>query len=476
MLNLNQKKIYISPHTPKSTMLEKKLKENFDIEILGFIDKQKEGSNIFKLEDIINTQFDYIFIYSPNHFHFIYDNYRQKINSEKLIQVEILNNQYVLNTNHNIFMNKLKKIPFLIKLELFKYFVKAVDYFNIKRNSIVFISKDFIGTNNKVLFLETVKQIPKTYLLSNNKKQLSSIGLLTNHCLFLGNILSYFQLAMAKVIIQDQGNSNYLLKYLSPNQKKIQLWHGIPLKRMNRLVDISYDYHISTSNFVNETSLSDVIPAKIHLDFGYPRNDLLLKNHTKEDLLFVDNNLYHLAKENKIIVYMPTHRESEPNFGNNVTKKLPLNLDTLNNFMKKKNAIFILKLHPFVSKLYENQEFSHIFFYESQNDIYPILKYTDILITDYSSVYFDFLLVNKPIVFFDYDYEEYSSNMSGFVYEYEENTPGEKVETQIDLEKCLEEILNGKDSFKKQRQIILDKFFTYKDEFATTKILTLLKE
>ena len=150
-----------------------------------------------------------------------------------------------------------------------------------------------------------------------------------------------------------------------------------------------------------------VVQAKKHLNLGYPRNDLLLKEHEKLDLLFVNLEIYNLAKENKVIVYMPTHRESEPSFGNKSVKELPLDLEKLNDFMKKQNAFFILKLHPFVSKLYENKNFSNIVFYESQSDIYPVLKYTDILITDYSSVYFDFLLIDKPIIFFDYDYEEY---------------------------------------------------------------------
>ncbi len=138
--------------------------------------------------------------------------------------------------------------------------------------------------------------------------------------------------------------------------------------------------------------------------------------------------------------------------------------------MKKQNAFFILKLHPFVSKLYENKNFSNIVFYESQSDIYPILKYTDILITDYSSVYFDFLLIDKPIVFFDYDYEEYSSNMNGFVYDYEENAPGDKVKTQIELEKSIEEILNEKDLFKEQRIHVLKKFFKYVDCNSSDRI------
>lgn len=463
-MNLNHKKVFIAPHTPKSTMLGKILKENFvDVEILGFIDKEKVGNNIFKIENITYKEFDFILIYSPNHFDSIYNNYKKKINIKKLIQIDVQSNKYIFNTYSEILKNRMKNIFSLIKFTLLKSFVSFSDFFNIKRDEIVFVSKDFVGTNNKVLFIETLKNTKKTLLLTDNKKQIKEFNKNGIKTFFLGSIFSFYKLAKAKIIVQDQGNSNFLVKYLSSKQRKVQLWHGIPLKRMNKLVDVLYDYHISTSDFVNETSLSLVVQAEKHLDFGYPRNDLLLKEHEKLDLLFVNLEIYDLAKKNKVIVYMPTHRESEPSFENKFTKELPLDLEKLNIFMKKQNVFFILKLHPFVSKLYENENFSNIIFYESQSDIYPVLKYTDILITDYSSVYFDFLLIDKPIVFFDYDYEDYSSNMNGFVYDYEENAPGDKVKTQIELEKSIEEILNGKDLFKKRRMDILNKFFTFKD-------------
>lgn len=471
-MNLNHKKIFIAPHTPKSTMLEKILKETFpDIEILGFIDKEKVANNIFRIENIAYKEFDFILIYSPNHFDSIYSDYKKKINTKKLIQIDVQSNSYIFNTDSEISKNRMKNISYLIKLNLLKSFVSFFDFFNIKRDEIVFVSKDFVGTNNKVLFIETLKNTKKASLLTDNEKQIEEFNKNGIKILFLGSIFSFYKLAKAEIVVQDQGNSNFLVKHLTSKQKKVQLWHGIPLKRMNKLVDVLYDYHISTSDFVNDTSLSLVVQAKKHLDFGYPRNDLLLKEHDKLDLLFVDLEIYNLAKENKVIVYMPTHRESEPSFGNKSVKELPLDLEKLNDFMKEQNTFFILKLHPFVSKLYENEDFSNIVFYESQSDIYPVLKYTDILITDYSSVYFDFLLVDKPIVFFDYDYEEYSSNMNGFVYDYEENAPGEKVKTQDDLEKSIENILNDKDLFKKQRMDILNKFFTFKDYKSSQTII-----
>ncbi len=469
-MNLFNKKIFIAPHTPKTTMLEKEITKHYNIKTLGFIDKQKSKENVKKIENILNSEFDFILIYSPNHFDSIYDEYIKHINKEKLIQVDIQNNKYIFNNSKSIFKNKIKKIYPLLKLEVFKKFVSIINFLKVKRRGTVFISKDFIGTNNKMLFLEFSKNTNDVLMLTDNKIHHDELLNKNLNVSFLGSIYSYFQLAKAKVVIQDQGNSNYLIKYLNDNQTTIQLWHGIPLKRMNQLVDVVYDYHISTSDFVNKTSLSQVIQATNHLDLGYPRNDLLLKKHTEQDLLFVNKEIYNLAKENTTIVYMPTHRESTPSIDQNINKPLPLDLEKLNEFMISINSFFILKLHPFVSKLYKEQNYSNVIFFNPQDDIYPILKYSDILITDYSSIYYDFLLLDKPIIFFNYDYDEYCLNIDGFVYDYEDNTPGEKVETQEELTSIIKNIVLNSDKFHNNREDIKDKFFTHQNKDSSQRI------
>ena len=470
-MNLSNKKIYIAPHTPKSTMFAKVFKENFsDIEFLGFIDKEKKGDNIYQVKEISKNDFDFIFIYSPNHFDTIYNHYKKIINPKKLIHVDTINNCYIFNDYMKILKNRIKAFPSFVKLKFLQYSVYFFNIFPSLRDEVVFVSKDFVGTNNKMLLIEFIKSKNNTLILTDNLLHLKELKYHGIQTLFLGSLYSYYKLAKAKIVIQDQGNSNTLIQKLNYQQQKIQLWHGIPLKRMNKLTDILYDYHISTSDFVNQTSLSEVIQAKQHLNLGYPRNDLLLKKHSSLDLLFVDLKIYNFVKNNKTIVYMPTHRESQPSFGQTSAKELPLNLISFNQFLKENNLFFILKLHPFVSNLYDTQYFSHIIFYKSQQDIYPILKYTDILITDYSSVYFDFLLLGRPIIFFDYDYKEYSSNIDGFVYDYEENAPGNKVTTQNSLEKEIIDLFMGEDLYKDERKKVLELFFKYKDHKSSHRI------
>lgn len=470
-MDLSGKKIFISPHTPKSTMLEKQLKKKFqNINIIGYIDKQKVSENIFKIEDVNKKDFDYIIIYSPNHFFNIYEEYSKLVDKQKLLNIQEKTNKYIINDEKKISKLILQNESELFRLKVLDKLVKINDEEKIKRQKIVFLSKEFIGTNNKALLIECLQSKLDVCVVSDNISQLGELSLLGIKCYDLNSLDSCFILANAKIVIQDQGNSNNISKLLSKNQITIQLWHGIPLKRMNRLVDVIYSYHISTSSYVNQTSLQDVISAKKHLDLGYPRNDLLLKEHKYEDLCFVDKEIYNLANKERVIVYMPTHREAAFSFDDDYS--FSLDLKRIDELMKRVKSFFILKLHPFVASLFEKESFSNILIYPSQSDIYPVLKYTDILITDYSSVYFDFLFVDKPIIFYDYDYEEYSSNMQGFVYSYGKNTPGKRVNNQEILEQEVEKILEeGKDNFKNERNDVLNKFFTYKDEFSSKRII-----
>ena len=153
---------------------------------------------------------------------------------------------------------------------------------------------------------------------------------------------------------------------------------------------------------------------------------------------------------------MPTHRESASSIGSATPPLLPLDLPYLEEFCSKNNLIFILKLHPFVMQFQENfaptEGFTNILFHDAVSDIYPLLKYTDLLITDYSSIYFDFLLLDRPIIFFNYDYDEYSSNMGGFVYDYCENAPGLQVNTQDHMQIAILKSLRGDAPFSKQRK------------------------
>ena len=444
MEHLNNNKILIAPFSPLTQKLSEYLKRDENIKFIGFIDSNKIGDNIYKKEDIKNLDFEKLLIFSPNHFLPIYKTLKSYTASNNIYKVDFIDNQYYFfskkeilkqNMQDNILKKytKLKKI-FLRNLSL------TLDNLQIKRELSVFISEDYVDANIKHLFLYYIKNNKKAILLTNNSKQQQEFQKYNLPTAELFSWQGYFYTALAKNIYLDHFILDYL-EYLSETQTTIQLWHGVGLKPIQDRSNIHYNYFISTSDWTNETNFKKVFKADNFLNLGYPRNDILLKKtEDKLDLILCDMDIYEdiqdaIKNDIKTILYMPTFRE-------NGFESFPLNFSTLNENMKEVNAKFYVKLHPYVLHQYresiKEQKFSNIIFYNTQGDIYPILKYIDILVTDYSSIAYDFLLLDRPIIFFNYDYDEYISirgnkNNNQFLFDYYDYTPGNKVKTQNQL-------------------------------------------
>ena len=470
-LEFSGKKIYIAPYTPKTTMFAKELQAQYDLSFLGFVDNFQEGVNITKPESITHA-YDFVLILSQNHGNAIYEDLAKKLSQNTLIKVEQEGRSYKFLEPQEmqalICQEKMKKR----KQRFLKIAIAFFDLIPLKRKKLVFVSKGSITSNNKALFIHCYKEGLDVWMLTDNKEQYEELRTLNMPVVSLESWHAFWLLAQAKLSVQDQANLTEEINLLSPKQKSLQMWHGIPLKRLNKLTTVSYDTLISTSDFVNETTLAKVIEAKEYKDLGYPRNDLLLqKQHDTLDLLFCDQEIYAFAKkhcdsEHKIALYMPTHRESSE------AAKIPLDFEALNNYLQTINTTLILKLHHFVQELYtQKKDYSNILFHSTHGDVYPLLKYTDILITDYSSVSFDFLLLDRPIIFFDYDREEYEANMQGFLYEYEAFTPGVHVKNQAELEGAL---CDWRDVYKEQREKLCEKLYTYADARSSQRVTQIL--
>ena len=451
-------------------MFATELQEAHDFTFLGFLDNFQEGENIYKPSQI-DQEFDYVLILSANHGDAIFEDFSTKLPLSKLLKVEQIHGMYRFLEPQEVVQSLEEKKSTKRKQNFLRIFAKVLDFYGYKRKKIVFISKGSVTSNNKALFIHCFKEALDVVMLTDNAAQLQEMHSLKMPVVNLESRRAYRLMACAKITVQDQANLTEEINLLSPRQKSLQMWHGIPLKRLNKLTTVSYDYLVSTSDFVNETTLSKVIHAKEYKDYGYPRNDLFLQeHHDVYDLLFCDTEIYFFAKEkfgtpHKILLYMPTHRESSK------AAKIPLDFEKLNTFLTKNNATLILKLHHFVQELYVHESYSNILFHTTHGDVYPLLKYTDILITDYSSVYFDFLLLNRSIIFFDYDKAEYEANMQGFLYDYESFTPGVHAMNQEALYQALEQTLTcHDDAFWEQRETLCEKLYTFQDNLASKRV------
>lgn len=284
-------------------------------------------------------------------------------------------------------------------------------------------------------------------------------------------IRSLFMLLRCGTVVTD------LLVYgyypLIKSAKFVQIWHGAPLKHIEldlynkRLANSSYlmrlilkiqkliigryptyDIVVSTSQKFIQEAFRSCFKARQFVATGYPRNDILFGWPKTNSLAWslarinVDKQALELVKKAKsdgkiICLYAPTYRKNLSNPFESV-----IDLAGLSDFARQNNILFVLKLHPVMHDCYEFSQYPNLLVYDSYSDVYPLMPLCDILITDYSSIYFDYLLLDKPILFFAYDLENYLIEDSDMYFDYESMTPGAKCRNQKELENHLKDIIS----------------------------------
>ncbi len=254
----------------------------------------------------------------------------------------------------------------------------------------------------------------------------------------------------------------------------INLWHGIPLKKImyddkhsvlhkrSKLVTLvekiplrNY-FVVSTSAVITQIYQSAFRVKKSNiLELGQPRNDYFYDKSNPVSPLIQE------LKSKNIILYMPTHR-NEGKKQINLDNLMDLN--RLNKWCEETNSIFVIKKHFYHSKEKTLQkEYSSIIDVTNEKvDAQELLKYSKILITDYSSCYIDYLLLDRPIIFFNYDYDDYLRMDRSLYFPYEKVTPGEKCQNFDELLVTLQNLYVGKDDYREERENI--KTFFYSSE------------
>ncbi len=262
----------------------------------------------------------------------------------------------------------------------------------------------------------------------------------------------------AKVYVYDNYTKD-ICYWTSGGAIHINLWHGSGNKKINRdnkhdylrhprnrrewwsnyLISMTNekpgDYILATSPMMKKIFAGAFgVPDDHVIVNGYPRNDVLTGNtitnvYTFEEQKAVECMDMQHADGGRVLVYMPTFRASETKFSDVMELKL------FNTFLQKENLFFYTKLHPKskVRGYFEQIRFSNIINIDPDADPYAFLEKVDLLVTDYSSIYSDFMLLDRPAVFFLYDFEEYSHDTRENYFPYEEWMPETKAYTMQEL-------------------------------------------
>ena len=279
------------------------------------------------------------------------------------------------------------------------------------------------------------------------------------------------------------------------NRPSFQLWHGIPLKAIGKSevastvnmdaekarylesVYSGYDAVLATSDYTSAQIFARVFYDGVRVPLGYPRNDPLLRKPSAFDLLGSDPELLgriraHKRAGGKVAFFMPTFRDS----GGDPFSDQALDLARLDAFCREQNLLFVMKLHPYV-QVEAASGLSHLVLMQSSHDAYPLLGQADLLVTDYSSVYFDFLLTGRPVIYYIYDLEKYLSCDREFMLDFEAVSPGHKVRTQTDLFAAIADVLEtGDDGFAMERQTLCTKLFAEQDAGSSRRVCEYVRD
>lgn len=283
--------------------------------------------------------------------------------------------------------------------------------------------------NSKYFYLYLVNHTnEKVYWISNSDEEIKLLKSMNLPVLRLFSLKGIWTVLRAKYCFHHYG-IDQINKSLQNRSVQINFWHGIPLKKIrydviekpvNRFIKLKKIFHIESNEYVLSSSkyltnqifkrAFDVDDSHI-LNYGYPRTDTLKFNkdelykfclkYSKDLVEYIDNS----KKFDYVYLYMPTYRDDDPDY----FLKANINFKELSDKLRDLNAVLYFKLHPLTNSI-NLPYFANIISIKNDVDIYPFLPFTDCLVTDYSSIMFDYLLLDKKIEFIPYDFENYINN------------------------------------------------------------------
>jgi len=323
----------------------------------------------------------------------------------------------------------------------------------------------------------------------------------------LSGPFGWWQLLRCGTVVVDSMDWSHSGRFTAlRGARVVQLWHGVPLKRiellvaeqiaaglppLRRLAFWAYrafigrhrrvDFLVSTSAFVAREAMMNCFNARYWPATGYPRNDVLLNESLRHHPLMsigMDVLAEHAVREAKsqgrsVVLYTPTFRK---HFVDPFTDGA-LDLSSLQRFAESHDLLLLVKLHPWMHQPANlGKTGRNIVFANPDSDIYPLMAEVDVLVTDYSSIYFDYLLLDRPILFYCQDLNDYIEDDRGFIFDYDAMTPGPKVATQTAMESALAGILQGEDAWREQRGRVRDLVFDNPEGSSAERLMALLDD
>ena len=328
--------------------------------------------------------------------------------------------------------------------------VKFFSYFDcflpMKKNKVILVvkNKTFFSGNQRIAFeilIEIffdvyiykdgkINPFIKEYLISKGAKVIEGY-----------NLISLYHISTTNFLIFGHAVRDAHISKTCKNRIIINLWHGVIFKNIELLIPnnskekqdlilknaLLFDA-IVASGEIDKMTMSKafgISDEKVYIT-GQPRYEILKSTYTiKDPYLLRQVEEFNTIKKRftKTILYAPTFRE----FNIQPLKQLNENeFKILNDYLNKNNFLLCIKTHSYdlkIPQFIKNLSNLYIIDNEFYTEVNLILKYIDLLVVDYSSIWIDYLLLNKPIIGFSKDYTTYVNKERGFAYNFNEVFP-----------------------------------------------------
>lgn len=333
---------------------------------------------------------------------------------------------------------------------IFAFFYYLSSIFPVKKNKVLCImTHDSSDDSNVGVIVSYLKNIEDNYTFQYIKK--SEVKDVKGNHLFK-SFLSFFikkpyHMATSEFILQDNIFLPMAFIRFRKKVKVVQLWHGTgTIKKFGQSTNQgqlrwleSMANKTITHLIINSSATKTIyqeafgIEEEKIFELGLPRTDTLFDENKIQKDLEEFYSEYSEMKNKKLILYAPTFRDDEAE-----NPKIELDIGLLLDSLEEEYCLG-LKLHPFVAnrfvldETYAKKYKNRIYNFSAYKDINTLLVASQLLITDYSSVIFEYCLLGKPMIFYAYDLEKFSECGRGFYYNYEDYVPGTVVSSMKEL-------------------------------------------
>lgn len=409
--------------------------------------------------------------------------HKQEINQENLTFFQkkqfksMLNNSvegYLKNKNKAIKVKQIKSLKhdFKKKRGTFNFTVYELVFKHLpKKKNLIFFEAFYgkgVTDSPKYIYEHILEQYGSQYKMVWSFADQSKLETVPNAVL-RGSLKYYYTIARASFWVNNTRMPVSLRKDAKVNY--LQTWHGTPLKRLfldltgviepNERVIVRqserWDYLVSANKFSSEKLSSAFGYQGDILEMGYPRNDKLYSGNNEKNIINLKET-FGIPLDKKVILYAPTWRDDTAGEGSHFD--LFLDIENLRNSLSD-DYVLILRLHYHVSEsIVISEDDTFVYNLSEYDDVGDIALVSDMLITDYSSIFFDYAHLKKPMIFFMYDAAHYFNNLRGtYINNLDDILPGPIVKANNEL---LTEILRVEEN----KMLFHDKYEHFHKEYC----------